>query len=178
MGSYLQPRIIKILSILSDEWFSCEQEHNKIWNAEKFALLGRKSSQTEREAVRVRDSNCLHFTLTDWKQTGFLETWLWKQFKTISEKARPFWLCFLLRNMFLSTWWLCRKVAACKHSRKEVVQKSWPSFSTSMKPMETLTKGISFHVYRSYQWLQALPPLPLLVVVCVFFSLLSPLSTP
>lgn len=52
----------------------------------------------------------------------------------------------------LSACWLCRKEASCKHLRKEVVQKSWPSFPTSVKPIETLTKGISCHVHRSYWW--------------------------
>lgn len=88
---------------------------------------GKRSHLRDREAVRLRGSICLRFALTDWKQAGFPETWLWKLPRGSLRRLGP--SNFSQKSVFtLSALWVCRAVALCKHPRKEEVQKSWPSF--------------------------------------------------
>lgn len=100
---------------------------------------GELSHLRDREAVRPRDNICLHFALTDWKQAEFPETWLWKHPRGSLRRLGP--SNFPQKYVFtLSALWMCRAVAFCKHSRKEEVQKSWPSFPHPWK--HTLLQAI------------------------------------
>lgn len=124
---YLQYFIIKVLSILNDEQLSIAIQNTAKFRMQGNLYCGEGSHLRDREAVRLRDSIYLHFALTDWKQAGFPETWLWKHPRGSLMRLGP--SNFPQKCIFtLSALWMCRAVAFCKHSRKEVAQKSWPSF--------------------------------------------------
>lgn len=127
MACYLQYFIIKVLSILNDEQLSIAIQNTAKFRMQGNLYCGEGSHLRDRKAVRLRDSIYLHFALTDWKQAGFPETWLWKHPRGSLMRLGP--SNFPQKCIFtLSALWMCRAVAFCKHSRKEVAQKSWPSF--------------------------------------------------
>lgn len=149
MACYLQYFIIKVLSILNDEQLSIAIQNTAKFKMQGNLYCGEGSHLRDREAVRLRDNIYLHFALTDWKQAGFPETWLWKYPRGSLMRLGP--SNFPQKYIFtLSALWMCRAVAFCKRSRKEVAQKSWPSFPHPWTQWEhTLLQAIWYPQFLS-----------------------------
>lgn len=151
MARFLQYFIIKILSILNDEWFSIGIQNTAKFKMQGNLYCGEGSHLRDREAVRQRDSICLHFTLTDWKQAGFPETWLWKHPRGSLRRLGP--SNFPQKYIFaLSGLWMCRAVAFCKQEGSN--SENWPCFPHPWAQCKHTLLQEPYYAHTSYLWFQ------------------------
>lgn len=151
MACFLQYFIIKILSILNDEWFSIGIQNTAKFKMQGNLYCGEGSHLGDREAVRQRDSICLHFTLTDWKQAGFPETWLWKHPRGSLRRLGP--SNFPQKYIFaLSALWMCRAVAFCKQEGSN--SENWPCFPHPWAQCKHTLLQEPYYAHTSYLWFQ------------------------